>query len=342
MARSPAGRRPRWADWPTEKLLDLRFRDLGLDHRGTWIEEEVGALHEALARRGLSFRPHVWLSTEWFTPTGVPGFAVPFYLAHPRLARLERSLVLEVEGGNRQEFRQILRHECGHALQNGWALNRRRRWRELFGRSSERYPDRYRPDPSSRNHVQHLRMYYAQSHPDEDFAETFAVWVGPRDLWRKRYAGWPALQKLEYIDELMDEVRATPQKVRSRRQVDPVGRLDRTLREHYQERLEETPRDVADIYDADLERLFIKDPDAGEPAARFLRRHASELRSLVTGFSGQDAFTLDQVLQDMIRRCRVLKLRAAGHEATLLMQFSVLLTVQTMHLLYRRREWVSM
>ena len=178
------GRQPRWARWSTERLLELRFADLGLRLEGSWVAECVDELQAELARKGLTLRPHVWLAQEWFSPAGVPGIAVPFYLVHPRLVRLERSKMLEVEGGTRDECMRILRHECGHALQHAYELHRRARWRQHFGSSSKPYPKVYSPNPASRRFVQHLRLYYAQSHPDEDFAETFAVWLQPRHVWR--------------------------------------------------------------------------------------------------------------------------------------------------------------
>src|SRR5205814_6951634 len=125
-----------------------------------------------------------------------------------------------VEGRTRDESTRIMRHETGHALQRGYNFQRRRAWQRLFGKSSQRYPDYYRPNPASKRYVQHLRLWYAQSHPDEDFAETFAVWLRPRSNWRKRYAGWPALKKLEYVDELMAEISAEKPVLTSRLQVD--------------------------------------------------------------------------------------------------------------------------
>jgi hypothetical protein len=192
-----------WTRWSDERLLQLRMKDLGLTIDGTWLEEMVEKLYDELDARGIRMRPHVWLSDEWFSPAGVPGFAIPFYLAHPRLRRLERSQMLDVEGASRAEGMRIMRHETGHALQHAYALHRRRRWQQRFGKSSTRYPEYYRPNPSSKRYVQHLRLWYAQSHPDEDFAETFAVWLAPRSDWRARYRGWGALRKLEYVDELM-------------------------------------------------------------------------------------------------------------------------------------------
>src|SRR5262245_39659562 len=158
-------RRPAWEGATDGELLGLRFRDLGLRLEGTWLEAVLAALHRDLARRGLRFRPHVWLGEEWFSPLGVPGFSVPFYLAHPRLARLERRLVHEVEGGTRAECLRIMRHECGHAIQHAYKLHQLAEWRRRFGRSTSAYPAYYKPRPDSREFVQHLRRYYAQSHP---------------------------------------------------------------------------------------------------------------------------------------------------------------------------------
>jgi hypothetical protein len=199
-------RRFAWAKLPDEKLLKLKVKDLKLTLEGTWLEECVHDLHIELEKRGIRIRPHAWLSDEWFSSEASPGIAIPFYLAHPRLTRLERKKIIDVEGGSRAECMAILRHETGHVMQHAYQLQRRRQWQQLFGKSSEPYPDYYRPNPGSRSYVQHLRLWYAQSHPDEDFAETFAVWMGPKHKWRKRYAGWGALKKLEYVDELMAEI----------------------------------------------------------------------------------------------------------------------------------------
>ena len=45
-----------------------------------------------------AFPLHCYLSDEWFTPDGATAIAIPFYLAHPRLAKLEEAQMLEIEG----------------------------------------------------------------------------------------------------------------------------------------------------------------------------------------------------------------------------------------------------
>ena len=177
---------------------------------------EEPAATTPVARAGLSFRPSVWLSTDWFSPHGVPGFAVPFYLAHPSLLRIERRIMFDAEGATHAWCMKLMRHETGHALDTAYRLHRRKSWREHFGRASTPYTATYVPKPGSRDYVDNLDDWYAQSHPIEDFAETFAVWLASRGRWRAYYQGWPALRKLEYVDALMREIADQPPPVRSR------------------------------------------------------------------------------------------------------------------------------
>ena len=173
-----------WHRLSDEHLLDLRICDLALKIKGSFLEPHIKRLYSELNDRGIRFKPHVWLSEEWFSPDGVPGIAIPFYLAHPRLMKLERKQMLEVEGGTDTECMRILRHEAGHALDTAFRLHFRRHWRELFGSFAQHYPDFYKPKPKSRKYVLHLPAWYAQAHPAEDFAETLAVWLTSRSRWR--------------------------------------------------------------------------------------------------------------------------------------------------------------
>src|SRR5215208_5306548 len=220
-----------WEKLSDEQLLERRLSSLRVRVEGTWLQDCLGALHAEREERNIRLRPYAWISSEWFSPEDTPGIAIPFYLAHPRLMSLEKKMMLEVEGGTWSECMAILRHEAGHTVQHAYQLQRRRRWQQLFGPSSKHYPRYYRPNPASRQYVQHLRLWYAQSHPDEDFAETFAVWLRPRSNWRTRYAGWPALKKLEYVDELMAEIARQTPKLTRRREFEPLRSLKTTLGE---------------------------------------------------------------------------------------------------------------
>ena len=335
---------PEWASWNDEQLMGLRLCDLGLSIEGTELEQRIADLGGELEARGLGFRPHYWLSDEWFTPDGVPGIAIPFYLAHPRLAKLELAQMLEVEGGDPESCLRILRHETGHAIDNAYRLQRRRTRRRLFGNPATEYPEYYTPKPYSKSFVQHLDHWYAQSHPDEDFAETFAVWLDPNAMWAQTYAGWPAQKKLEYMDRLMRELSRARPRVTSKRQVDPLRRLKKTLREHYRGKREHYGLDHPDFYDSDLLNLFSDAPQYARnmSAARFVRRIRREVRGTVASFTDSYQYTIDQLLEKIIERCRELNLRLTDSEASTKIDFMVFLTVQTMNYLHSGRHRVAL
>src|SRR3954451_7396941 len=229
MSKAPVLPAEEGADWPDEKLLDLRMSQLGLAIESSVLADRIQELQVELDQRGLqAFKPHFWLSDEWFSPDGVPGVAIPFYLAHPRLERLERTFMLEVEGGTPEWCMRILRHEAGHAVDNAYKLRQRRRRQQVFGPSYKAYPQFYDPRPYSKSFVLHLDSWYAQSHPDEDFAETFAVWLNPQSDWRARYTDWPALKKLEYLEALMADGADKKMLVQPHRRVDPLLSIRKT------------------------------------------------------------------------------------------------------------------
>jgi hypothetical protein len=334
---------PAWATFTDEQLLEIRMCDLGVRIEGTAVEVHVSQVNAELEARGL-VRPHYWLSDEWFTPDGIPGVAIPYYLAHPRLEQLELEQMLEVEGGDRESCLQILRHEAGHAIDNAYGLRRRPTRRRLFGDPSIEYPEYYTPKPYSKSFVQHLDHWYAQSHPDEDFAETFAVWLDPQSMWATRYAGWPAQRKLEYLDRLMREVARRRPVVTSKRLVDPLHRLRKTLGEHYRKKREHYGLDYPDFYESDLRNLF---SDASEyaknpSAARFVRRVRKEVRSTVASFTDSYQYTIDRLLERIIERCRELNLRMTDSEEATKIDFMVFLTVQTMNYLHSGRHRVAL
>jgi hypothetical protein len=221
-----------WPDLSDEELLDVRMSDLPLAIEGT-LGARIAQLRAELDARDLRFPLHFYLSDEWFTPDGATAIAIPFYLSHPRLEKLEEAQMLEVEGGEHEWCMRILRHEAGHAIDNAFRLRRRRQRQHTFGSPSQPYPEFYTPKPYSKSFVLHLDSWYAQSHPDEDFAETFAVWLTPNSEWRQRYAGWRALGKLEYMDSLMDSLAGATAPVQNSEEVDPLNALRSTLRQHY-------------------------------------------------------------------------------------------------------------
>jgi hypothetical protein len=327
-----------------DQLLDLRICDLPIALAGSTLQRRVDQLYAEMAQRGIALRPHCWLSDDWYSPDGVPGIAIPFYLAHARLMRLERKQMLEVEGGTHEWCMKILRHEAGHAIDTAYRLRRRRGYREHFGKVSRPYPQHYQPKPSSKRYVLHLGTWYAQSHPVEDFAETFAVWLRPRSRWRSEYQGWPALKKLNFVHETIEGLRGTRPLVASRVHVDPVKQLRKTLRTHYARKREYYGLDQADACDPDLKQVFSDRPADRHraSAAAFLTRHRRPLRRAVAEATGEYHYTIDQVLSEVIRRCRQLGMRLRRGEAQTKRDVVEMLSILTKNYLHHTNHRVAM
>lgn len=304
-----------WARLSDEKLLALRFCDLKLSLERSPLARRVRRLYAELENRGLDFHPHIWLSEEWFSPDGVPGIAVPFYLAHPRLERLERRIMREAEGGNARGLMRILRHEAGHALDNAYRLRRRKCWRDVFGPASLPYPDRYRARPGSRRYVHHLGEWYAQSHPTEDFAETFAVWLKPNSDWRRAYAGWPAFHKLRLVDDLMTSVRGEKPPVRNRTRIEPIDANTRTLADHYRRKLARHRHYRRGLADELLRKIFTPDrPSVRSPrACTFLRAVKPRMLARIAREAGTELYTVQQIHRMVIERSETLKFFVSGN-----------------------------
>ena len=315
-------RQPHWSRMTDEQLLQMRLCDLQLDLQATPLQEHVQRLYRELEDRGIDFRPHVWLGEEWFSPDGVPGIAVPFYLAHPRLLRLERRLARDVEGALESDFMRILRHEAGHALDSAYRLRRRAHWRTVFGRASVPYRPHYRARPASRHHVQHLDDWYAQSHPTEDFAETFAVWLDPRSGWRRRYATWPVMRKLRFVQEFAAECSTRPPRVRTRQRVESLATDTRTLAEYFDAKASARDRRRVALVDRVLMQKLGNGEAKGRArsAAVLLREHRAQLLDWLTASTRIDDYSARQILRTLIDRCAGRRLRVSGSRRELLQQ----------------------
>jgi hypothetical protein len=318
-AAAAAALEPPWAALKDEEMLALRMCDLGVRIQGSELEARVTQLHEELAARGVAFRPDSYLGDEWFSPEGVPAIAIPFYLAHPRLKTLELHQMLEVEGGTPEWCQMLLRHECGHAIDHAYRFSSRRQWQKVFGSPETEYtPETYRPRPYSRSFVRNLANWYAQAHPDEDFSETFAVWLeAPPEEWRDRYRGWKALEKLEYVHALMQEVAGAPPAVKRGRRISEAGKLRKTLGRYYAARRKHYAEDFPDFYDADLRAIFGNGEPGGELAARVMRKNRAALVESIVQWTGQRKYTVNMLVRKLILRCQKLKLSAPGDAARL-------------------------
>lgn len=321
-----------------EEILQLRLCNLGLKIQGTWLEKCIDKLYAELTDKGITFHPSCFLADEWLCPDGEPVIGIAFFLAHPRLKNLENKMMLEVEGGDKQWCMKLLRHETGHALNYAYSLHRRRRWRELFGPFSAEYPERYKYRPYSRRFVRHLDEWYAQSHPDEDFAETFAVWLDPKLNWRKKYKGWKALDKLEYVDQLINKIGSkAPNKTSGQKHWD-ISKMKTTLRTYYKRKRDFHAEEYPDFYDFDLRRIFVEHPADPQPKAyQLIRRHRKAILNYVCLCTGEKKYMIDGLLKDLVSRCRELKLHTSPDETETVMKIATYVTSLTMNYLYTGR-----
>ena len=320
----PIRRRSRRQDWPhpdwenaaDEELLDRRICDLGVRIEQSPLEDSVRQLYSEVESRGLTFKPRCYLTLEWLCPDRVPVIGIPFWLAHPRLIELEKKMMLEAEGADPAERMRLLRHEAGHAYNYAYRFYRRTRWRELFGPISADYnPDEYPMRPYSRKYVIHLKDNYAQAHPDEDFAETFAVWLTPGLDWRRKYAGWPALKKLEYVDRLMKETAGKPPVVTGGELLRPASHVRATLRTYYNRKRKEFRDLFPEVYDRILNSIFSTHaPEGAMRASDFIRKYRRELINTVARLALVRKYLVNEVLARLSARAR--KLQLYQHEGT--------------------------
>ncbi len=224
------------------RLLEKRICDLPLRIKGSPLEPFIRQLERELPAKNISFVPDFYLTDSWGCPDKVPVVGIPFYLSSGLLGRIEKEQTGELEDS--RTIMQLLRHEAGHAINYAFRLWEEPGWQETFGRFSKPYREVFSPNPWSRRFVRHICSYaygytYAQKHPDDDFAETFAVWLTPRSNWRRKYRDWPAIEKLNYVNRLMRTISEQKPKCKSRKRLLPLSELTMTLGEYYQRRIRE-------------------------------------------------------------------------------------------------------
>ncbi len=321
-----------------QEILDKPICGLGLRLEGSPLERYVQQLYRELDRKFLGkFHPVCYLTDEWGCPSGEPVIGIPFYLADPRLARLEREMN-DLEDA--REIMMYLRHEAGHAFNYAYELYKTPEWRELFGSFRRAYRENYRPVPFSHCYVRHIAGWYAQKHPDEDFAETFAVWLTPKSGWRRRYRGWSAIAKLKYVDRVVRSVAQTePLRAKGRTDI-TVEEIESTVAEFYRTRTEEISladlaldTDLADIFNTSKRRR-----NGVRAASDVLSEHRKSLADKITYWTGVRREITKRLVEHIEGRARELGLRAeAAREAQQLTEVAVYGTALAMNYLVRGR-----
>ena len=320
-----------------QEILSKRISELGLRLDGSPLERFVHQLYRECEKAGLKkFRPMCYLSDEWGCPSGQPVIGIPFYLADPQLARLEKEMN-DLEDS--REIMMYLRHEAGHAFNYAYQFYRTPEWRQMFGSFRRSYRDAYKPVPFSRSYVRHMEGWYAQKHPDEDFAETFAVWLTPGSRWQQKYSGWPALEKLHYVNRIAQEVsELEPKRPRGRADL-TVAEMDTTVGEFYQRYLSDEVS-LSDLpLDTDLSDIFNvskKRRSGVRPAADLIAEHRRTLTDKVGYWSGVQRPIVKRLLEAILERVGELGLLAeAKREREHLTELTVYVTALAMNYLTR-------
>jgi hypothetical protein len=297
-------------------LWSTPIRDLGLTIEGTRLEPIIAEFEGELHQAGITrVRPRFYLSTEWGVPFETIAIAIPFYLARPDLTALHAERVGHIEGFDRADILRYLRHEMGHVVNYAYRLYDDEEWVKQFGSITQPYFEDYRPEPFSRRYVRHLPGWYAQKHPDEDWAETFAVWMTPGMDWRAEYGAWPiAFAKLAYCSRTMKVLRDQDPQVTNSELDEDVGEIEYSLGQYYggsreAEALGELPPGLDGalraIFD-DLGSSASASPNEPlKPAADLIRRMEVELMANVfrwTGHFPERTRVLLRYLADRARR----------------------------------------
>lgn len=293
-----------------QKLLSSPIRELGLKLEGSPVERFVQQLYRELEAKGLTkFHPACYLTDEWGCPSGEPIIGIPFYLADSALSQLEKE-THDLEDA--REIMMYLRHEAGHAFVYAYKLHNKPEWKQIFGPFRRPYRDNYHPAPFSRDYVRHLPGWYAQKHPDEDFAETFAVWLTPRSNWRKRYRGWPAMAKLVYLDRLARKLGKSDAPRRRGITDVTVDEMETTVADFYQRNGREEVAVTELTPDTDLRDLFpvSKRKKSAVAASEFLRQHRKPLIDKVAQWTGAQRPLIKTLIDTIEKRAGELDLRA--------------------------------
>jgi hypothetical protein len=312
--------------WETVRyeLLNTRICDLELRIEDSPLEPFIDRLYREFRNKNLRYQPEFYLTDDWGCPDQVPIIGIPFYLADRRLARLEEEQTGEIEDD--QQIMMLMRHEAGHAINYAYELYRNRGWADVFGPFSRPYKDSFQPNPFSREFVRHIVHHrygrtYAQKHPDEDFAETFAVWLTPRSGWRRRYRNWPALQKLLYVDRLMKDVRSQVPKNMGGNLCTPVEHMATLLVDHYGQRAQRYRAAAQGYVDDKLRQVFppVRGPNL-RSAAELIHKHQEDLLNRITHWSGLDEGEVRTILAKLEDRADTLGLhfRLRGHTSKLM------------------------
>ncbi len=313
-------------NWET-RLMEMNkpLCDLSLRIEGSPLEKLIKRLYSELERKGISFKPKCYLTDTWGCPNKVPMIGIPFYYADPALSEIEDEMHGDLE--EEHELMMSLRHEAGHAINYAYRLYELAEWKETFGPFSEPYRDYFHPNPHSKDFVRHLSQQvgqyrgriYAQKHPDEDFAETFAIWITPRSNWNQKYRNWGALNKLKFVDRLMKKIGPQKPLVTNGGLIHPIESLNFTLLEYYNKSEERYRERALGYVDDVLREIFHTNGKNGKngkngngekrvSAGGFIEKNRHYLVDMISHWTGEGATSVAPLIDKLVARAKDLDL----------------------------------
>jgi len=314
---------------------------------GSPLEKLVRRLYRELDRKGILFKPKCYLTDTWGCPNKVPVIGIPFYYADPTLAKIQDYMRGDLEDDH--ELMMTLRHEAGHAINYAYRLYEDPQWQEVFGRFTEPYHDYFTPNPHSKDYVKHLFQQvgrfsgriYAQKHPDEDFAETFAVWLTPRSNWREKYKNWGALRKLKFVDRMIDSIRCRRPLVTDGERINPIENINFTLLEYYNKSAERYREKAHGYVDDFLRSVFHGNGKNGKngyhriPAGGFIEKNRSSLIDMISYWTGEPPSSVEPLIDKLILRAKELNLSLSPRrQSRKLIEVTALATTMIMNYVY--------
>lgn len=311
------------------KILETRICDLELKLNGQ-LSTLIKKTDVELRRKNIKFKPEYYLGLGWGCIHNTLSIELPFWLATPTLCSIEDEYNYNgVE--NEQEILMGLRHEIGHAINYSYRLYKDKEWKSLFGNINKKYKDYYVWNPWSKRHVKHLPDYYAQKHPDEDWAETFAVWLTPRSNWKNIYSKTPALDKLYYVDRVMKDLSNHEMKYRT--DLDsPIDKIKMTVAEFYGINFEQILNDdITAKYVDDLKKIFHYESyrkDYFRDAWKFINKYSPVIVNIISNrMENKNKDDLRKILVQLISISKTYKLKIkTGDEEEKLAELAVLLS----------------
>lgn len=331
-------------NWETTLMeWNKPLSEMNLRIEGSNLEKLISRLYCELEKKSLRFRPKFYLTDTWGCPDRVPLIGVPFYYANPVLSQIEDRMNGNLE--DEHELMMTLRHEAGHAINYAFRLYSLKEWQETFGPFDEPYRDFFRPNPHSREFVKHLYQQvgsyagriYAQKHPDEDFAETFAVWLTPFSKWRQKYRNWEALNKLKFVDQLMREIGPKKPLITDGMLINPIESLNLTLLEYYNKN-EEKYRMKAQGYVDDVLQEIFSTNGKGEkriPAGNFIEKNRGHLIDMISHWTGEKTSSIAPLIDKMVDRSKELSLNLSPlRQSRKLIEVTALATTLVMNYTY--------